>query len=59
MRRELDSAATMKIIELMRDLNRQESKAFIFSTHDQRLLNNVDRLIRFEDGCIKEETKLI
>lgn len=48
----LDSDTAMKIVGLMRDLNQEEKMTFIFSTHDQRLLNNVDRLIRLVDGRI-------
>jgi putative ABC transport system ATP-binding protein len=48
----LDTETAMKIVELMRDLNRKENTTFIFSTHDQRLLAKMDRLIRLEDGQI-------
>jgi putative ABC transport system ATP-binding protein len=48
----LDSQNAMNIISLMRDLNQREKTTFIFSTHDQRLLDNVDRLINLEDGMI-------
>ena len=48
----LDSATARKIIELMRELNKKENTTFIFSTHDQRLLDRVERLIRLEDGRI-------
>ena len=50
----LDSETSKKIIQLMRKLNQQEKTTFVFSTHDQRLLDNVDRLVEIEDGCIKE-----
>jgi putative ABC transport system ATP-binding protein len=53
----LDTSTAMKIIELMRDLNRKEQATFIFSTHDQRLLSQVDRLIQLEDGQIMGEEK--
>lgn len=53
----LDSDTAKKIIELMRDLNRREGTTFVFSTHDQRLLDLVDRLIRLEDGRILREEK--
>jgi putative ABC transport system ATP-binding protein len=53
----LDSDTAKNIIELMRDLNRRERTTFIFSTHDQRLLDLVDRLIRLEDGSILREKK--
>jgi putative ABC transport system ATP-binding protein len=48
----LDTTTAMKIIALMRDLNRKEGATFIFSTHDQRILGRVDRLIQLEDGKI-------
>ncbi len=48
----LDSGTSRKIIGLMRDLNEKEKTTFIFSTHDQRLLDQVERLVRLEDGKI-------
>ncbi|MGD9975268.1 MAG: ABC transporter ATP-binding protein [Desulfatirhabdiaceae bacterium] len=51
----LDSKTAMKIVSLMRDLNQKEKTTFIFSTHDQRLLDSVYRLIHLEDGMIREE----
>jgi putative ABC transport system ATP-binding protein len=33
-------------------LNEKEEITFIFSTHDQRLLDRVKRLVRLEDGMI-------
>ena len=48
----LDSETSRKIIGLMRDLNEKEGTTFIFSTHDQRLLDHVERLVRLEDGRI-------
>jgi len=48
----LDSDTSRKIIGLMHELNDKEKTTFVFSTHDQRLLNQVGRLIRLEDGRI-------
>jgi putative ABC transport system ATP-binding protein len=48
----LDSETSRRIIGLMRDLNEKEKTTFIFSTHDPRLLDQVGRLIRLEDGKI-------
>jgi len=50
----LDSETARVIIGLMADLNEKEQTTFIFSTHDQRLLDRVRRLIRLEDGRIVE-----
>ena len=48
----LDSDTSRSIIGLMRSLNEKEKTTFIFSTHDQRLLDRVERLVRLEDGRI-------
>jgi putative ABC transport system ATP-binding protein len=48
----LDSETARMIINLMRELNEKEETTFIFSTHDQRLLDRVERLVRLEDGRI-------
>jgi len=48
----LDSETARTIISIMRGLNQKDAITFIFSTHDQRLLDQVKRLIRLEDGCI-------
>ncbi len=54
----LDSDNAYKIIQLMLDLNQKEATTFVFSTHDQRILSKVERLVQLEDGKIKgEETK--
>jgi putative ABC transport system ATP-binding protein len=48
----LDSETAHMIIDLMHDLNQRDEITFIFSTHDQRLLDRVNRLVRLEDGKI-------
>ncbi len=52
----LDSQTARRIVALMRDLNIREGTTFVFSTHDQRLLDRVDRLIRLEDGLLVESS---
>jgi putative ABC transport system ATP-binding protein len=51
----LDSRNAGQLIELMRRLNRDLGVTFIFSTHDQRLLDGVDRVVRLTDGRISQE----
>ncbi len=53
----LDSDTARMIIESMRDLNDEEGTTFVFSTHDERLLDHADRLIRLEDGRVALEEK--
>ncbi len=50
----LDSDTSRSIIGLMRSLNEKEKTTFIFSTHDQRVLDRVERLVRLEDGRIQD-----
>ncbi|MFA5081292.1 MAG: ABC transporter ATP-binding protein [Hydrogenophilaceae bacterium] len=54
----LDSVTAAGIIALMRDLNRQQGTTFLFSTHDQRLIQQVDRLIHLRDGAIEADDRL-
>jgi len=50
----LDSKTAFSIIELMRDLNEAERTTFVFSTHDDRVLKYAKRVIRIEDGELRE-----
>ena len=48
----LDHKTALSILELMKNLNEKENVTFIFSTHDQSLIDRVDRIITLEDGEI-------
>jgi putative ABC transport system ATP-binding protein len=48
----LDHVTAQSIIDLMKDLNEKEKVTFIFSTHDQRLIDRVKRVVKLEDGKI-------
>ncbi|MBN2124001.1 MAG: ABC transporter ATP-binding protein [Deltaproteobacteria bacterium] len=48
----LDRDTSRMIVGMMRDLNEKNQTTFIFSTHDQRLLDQVQRMIRLEDGKV-------
>jgi putative ABC transport system ATP-binding protein len=39
----------------MRAISRSEGTAFVFSTHDERLLERVDRRIMLCDGAVIED----
>lgn len=52
----LDTRNATQLIELMRDLNRTLGLTFIFSTHDQRLLEHTPRIVRLTDGRIESDT---
>lgn len=51
----LDSETAFRIIDLMQQLNRQSGTTFIFSTHDQRLLDQVQRQILLQDGAVVQD----
>lgn len=51
----LDSATGATIIELMHELNQQEDTTFIFSTHDQRVMERAGRLVSLEDGQVTDQ----
>ena len=48
----LDTESGLALIDHMRKLNRELGITFVFSTHDPRLLERVDRVVRLEDGRI-------
>ncbi|MGA2351086.1 MAG: ABC transporter ATP-binding protein [Terracidiphilus sp.] len=48
----LDTHNATQLIDLMHDLNRRLGLTFIFSTHDQRLLEHTDRIVRLTDGQV-------
>ncbi len=54
----LDAENGQRVVELMRELNRQQQVTFLFSTHDPRLIDCVDRLIRLSDGRVVAEATL-
>ena len=51
----LDTENANLIIDLMRKVNQSRGAAFIFSTHDDRLLDRVDRKVHLQDGEILED----
>jgi putative ABC transport system ATP-binding protein len=53
----LDSKTTENLLEIMEELNRKENITFIFSTHDQRVVNKARRIIVLEDGKIVKDEK--
>lgn len=54
----LDSATGEQIIELMKRINRELQTTFIFSTHDMKIVEIADHVIRLKDGLITENYRL-
>lgn len=51
----LDSAKTIEIIELLRDMTHGNNRTTVLVTHDNRLLKYCDRVFEVIDGVLKEK----
>lgn len=48
----LDSVSASNLLDIMARLNKEERMTFIFSTHDQRVIDRARRVITLEDGKV-------
>ncbi|RLD67408.1 MAG: lipoprotein-releasing system ATP-binding protein LolD [Bacteroidetes bacterium] len=56
----LDSKNSHHILETMKKLNRELGVTFLFSTHDEKVMQHLDRIISLEDGkVVKDEIKTV
>ena len=54
----LDSKSTAELLDIMMKMNEQYKTTFIFSTHDQRVMDRARRIITIEDGKVaRDETR--
>lgn len=54
----VDSATAASLLDLMEKLNRDKGITFLFSTHDQRVIDRARRVIRMRDGRLdSDETR--
>lgn len=53
----LDTNSAMNLLDLMEKMNKEESVTFIFSTHDQRVIDRARRVITMVDGAINKDEK--
>jgi putative ABC transport system ATP-binding protein len=54
----LDSTTSGELLDMMRELNRETNMTFIFSTHDQHVMERAQRVIILEDGInVREQTQ--
>ena len=51
----LDSKSTANLLDIMSRLNREENITFIFSTHDQRVIDRARRVVTLVDGKITND----
>jgi putative ABC transport system ATP-binding protein len=54
----LDSATGGSLLDMMRELNQSTGMTFVFSTHDQMIMQRATRLVTLKDGRVfSDETK--
>lgn len=55
----LDSKSASNLLDIMARLNEEEKITFLFSTHDQRVIERAKRVITLVDGKITSDTALV
>lgn len=51
----LDSASSTQLLDIMAELNRKEDITFLFSTHDQRVIERARRVVTLVDGRVDQD----
>ncbi len=51
----LDSTSTANLLDIMARLNKEENMTFVFSTHDQRVIDRARRVVTLVDGKIETD----
>jgi len=51
----LDSKTGKELMEMMREMNRKKNVTFIFSTHDQMVMDYARRLVLIRDGLVADD----
>jgi putative ABC transport system ATP-binding protein len=53
----LDSAMAQQVMDLLRELNREEGQTIVLVTHDAAIGEQVPRLVRMRDGRLDEDVR--
>lgn len=53
----LDSDNATALLDIMHRLSHEENTAFIFSTHDPRVMERAERIITLHDGVVQSDTQ--
>lgn len=54
----LDSVSVNNLLDIMEKLNREEGVTFVFSTHDQRVIDRARRVVTLVDGKIGSDQRM-
>ncbi|MDE3212796.1 MAG: ATP-binding cassette domain-containing protein, partial [Bacteroidota bacterium] len=55
----LDSQSAGHLLDIMLKLNKEEGITFLFSTHDQRVIDRARRVVRLVDGAIANDSAIV
>lgn len=53
----LDSVSTTQLLDIMANLNQREGVTFLFSTHDQRVIDRASRVVTLVDGQVDRDER--
>lgn len=53
----LDSKTGIALLDVMRELNRERGMTFLFSTHDEKIMERATRLIHMRDGKVERDER--
>lgn len=53
----LDSKTGKSLLDVMKDLNEQQNMTFVFSTHDEMIMERATRLIHLRDGHVEQDER--
>jgi putative ABC transport system ATP-binding protein len=53
----LDSASGKRVVDLLHDLAKAQGRAVVLVTHDPRIVDAADRIVRIEDGLIRTDAE--
>ena len=51
----LDAKNAHAIIQTMKKLNKELNTTFLFSTHDEKVMSYLDRMVHLDDGKVAED----
>ncbi|WP_238531788.1 ATP-binding cassette domain-containing protein [Nitritalea halalkaliphila] len=51
----LDTKAAFNLLDIMKQLNEEEGITFLFSTHDQRVIDRAGRVVTLVDGALHSD----
>ena len=54
----LDTESAMNLLDIMERMNKEENVTFIFSTHDQRVIDRARRVVTMVDGAIHKDERI-